>query len=170
MRIKYSHARLFIGGGAFLLALIGFSAYVFVTEGDYGLGALCALVAAVVLVALFFRFNYGIKIGRRLVLVIANDFVRLFKYSSIDRIEVCFYQELITAKIRTADRKRYEVVWDDIYLGYSFILPQEAKIKITEKYVEKAVARLSRWEKVTAKSLLPRKERRNVDNKNGNPR
>lgn len=66
MKIRYRKPWLFVIGVAILLAFLVFMAVVFITEDhNYGLAILCLLFGVVILIALYFRFNYGITISEK---------------------------------------------------------------------------------------------------------
>ena len=59
MKIKYKKAWLFIIGVALLLTLLVVMTVVFISEDrNYGLAIICLLLGVVILIAMYFRFNY----------------------------------------------------------------------------------------------------------------
>ena len=158
MRIKYRKPWLFIIGVAILLALLVFMAVVFITEDhNYGLAILCLLLGVVILVATYFRFNYGITITEKRVVAIEQAGIKILLYDDVSSIVVKFTDESVVAYIRMKNQKEYTFVWDSIFLGTNIILPSENKIKLYDEWVEKSIANLSKCPKVKIQNFYSKK-------------
>ena len=149
MKIKYKKLWLYIFGVVFLLTLLVAMAVGFVTEDhNYGLAILCLLLGVVILIALYFRFNYGITINEKRVVVIEQAGIKILRYEDICSIVVKFTDESVIAYIEMKNQQDYTFVWDSIFLGTNVILPSENKIKLYPKWVERSIASLSNCPKV----------------------
>ena len=149
MKIKYKKLWLYIFGVVFILTLLVAMAVGFVTEDhDYGMAILCFLLGVVILIALYFRFNYGITINEKRVVVIEQAGIKILRYEDICSIVVKFTDESVIAYIKMKNQQEYIFVWDSIFLGTNVILPSENKIKLYPKWVERSIASLSKCPKV----------------------
>ena len=91
MKIKYRKAWLFIVGVIFLLTLLAVMAFVFIFEDhNYTWAILCSLLGIVVLIAIYFRFNYGITIKEKRVVVIEQSEIKILRYDDVSSITVKF--------------------------------------------------------------------------------
>ena len=158
MKIKYRKLWLFIIGVAILLALLVFMAVVFITEDhNYGLAILCLLLGVVILIATYFRFNYGITITEKRVVAIEQAGIKILRYDDVSSIVVKFTDESVVAYIRMKNQKEYTFVWDSIFLGTNVILPSHNKIKLYDKWVEKSITNLSECPKVKIQNFYTKK-------------
>lgn len=149
MKIKYRKAWLFIIGVTLLLALLVVMAVAFIAEGhNYGLAILCSSLGIVILVAIYFRFNYGITISEKRVIAIEQAEIKILRYDDVSSIIVKFTNESIVAYIKMKNQQEHVFVWDSVFLGTNVILPSENKIKLANQFVEKSIASLSKCEKV----------------------
>ncbi len=81
MKIKYKKAWLFIIGVALLLTLLIVMAVAFISEDrNYGLAIICLLLGVVILLAMYFRFNYGITISEKRVVAIEQAQIKMLRY------------------------------------------------------------------------------------------
>ena len=84
MRIKYRKSWLFIIGVSLLLTLLVFMAITFIAEDhNYALAILCLLLGVVILVATYFRFNYGITITEKRVVAIEQSGIKILRYDDV---------------------------------------------------------------------------------------
>ncbi|MBQ9783655.1 MAG: hypothetical protein IJW44_03950 [Clostridia bacterium] len=149
MKIKYRKSWLFTIGVALLLTLLFVIAVVFITEDrNYGLASLCLLLGVVILIAMYFRFNYGITINEKRVVAIEQAGIKILRYDDINSIIVKFTDESVVAYIKMKNQQEHTFAWDSIFLGTNVILPSEDKIKLYDEWVEKSVTNLSKCPKV----------------------
>jgi len=145
---------MFVIGVAFLLTLLVFMAAVFITENQNDvLAVLCLLLGVVILIAVYFRFHYGITINEKRVVVIEQAEIKILRYDDVSRIIVKFTDESVVAYVKMKNRKVHTFVWDSIFLGTSVVLPSENKIKLYDEWVEKSIANLSKCPKVKIQNL-----------------
>ena len=155
MKIKYRKAWLFILGVVLLLTLLVAMAAVFMVEDHhYGLAILCLLLGVVILVAIYFRFHYGMTICETRVVVIEQAGMKILRYDDVRSITVKFTDESITAYIKMKNQQEYVFVWDHVFLGSNVILPSKNKIKLDHQFVEKSIVSLSRCEKVKIQNFF----------------
>ena len=158
MRIKYRKSWLFIIGVSFLLTLLVFMAITFIAEDhNYALAILCLLLGVVILIATYFRFNYGITITEKRVVAIEQAGIKILRYDDVSSIVVKFTDKSVVAYIKMKNRKEYTFVWDSIFLGTNVILPSHNKIKLYDKWVEKSIANLSKCPKVKIQNFYSKK-------------
>jgi NADH:ubiquinone oxidoreductase subunit 2 (subunit N) len=158
MKIKYRKLGLFMIGVAFLLTLLVLLAVAFITEDhNYALAILCLLLGVVILVATYFRFNYGITITEKRVVAIEQAGIKILRYDDVSSIVVKFTDESVVAYIRMKNQKEYTFVWDSIFLGTNVILPSHNKIKLYDEWVEKSIANLSKCPKVKIQNFYSTK-------------
>ena len=149
MKIKYRKLWLFMIGVEFLLTLLVFMGVAFITEDhNYALAILCLLLGVVILVATYFRFNYGIMITEKRVVAIEQAGIKILRYDDVSSIVVKFTDDSVVAYIRMKNQKEYTFVWDSIFLGTNVILPSHNKIKLYDEWVEESIANLSNCPKV----------------------
>lgn len=149
MKIKYKKAWLFILSVALLLTLFVVMAVAFIFEDhNYGLAIICLLLGVVILVAMYFRFNYGITINEKRVVAIEQAQIKILRYDNISSIIVKFTNESVVAYIKMKNQQEHVFVWDSIFLGTNFILPSKNKIKLNDKFVEESITNLSKCSKV----------------------
>ena len=116
-------------------------AAVFITEDQNDvLAVLCLLLGVVILIAVYFRFHYGITINEKRVVVIEQAEIKILRYDDVSSIIVKFTDESVVAYVKMKNRKVHTFVWDSIFLGTSVVLPSENKIKLYDEWVEKSIA------------------------------
>ena len=158
MKIKYRKLWLFMIGVAFLLTLLVLMAVAFITEDhNYALAILCLLLGIVIIIATYFRLNYGITITEKRVVAIEQAGIKILQYDDVSNIVVKFTDESVVAYIRMKNQKEYAFVWDSIFLGTHGILPSHNKIKLYDEWVEKSIANLSRCPKVKIQNFYSTK-------------
>ena len=158
MKIKYRGLWLFIIGCAVLFLLLAVMAVAFITEDhNVALAILCLLLGVIILIAMYFRFHYGITINEKRVVVIEQAGIKILRYDDIDRIVVKFTDDRVVAYIKMKNRQEHTFVWDAIFLGSHVILPSENKIALHDKWVEKSVTSLSKCQKVKIQNLYHQK-------------
>lgn len=143
MKVRYNK-QIFLAIASFVICAILFAvAYI---SGKSEIWALACFVCLFTSAALWFHFNYGIKIGKKYVFVMSYGSIKLLKYDEIRYIEVTFQNGCISAKIKETDGSVHSFDWDDILLSSSF--PRWNRIIITKKIVKKSIANLSLCDKV----------------------
>ena len=158
MKIKYRKLWLFMIGVAFLLTLLVFMAIAFIAEDhNYALAILCLLLGVVILVATYFRFNYGITITEKRVVSIEQSGIKILRYDDVSSIVVKFTDKSVVAYIKMKNQKEYTFVWDSVFLGTNVILPSHNKIKLYDEWVEKSIANLSKCPKVKIQNFYSTK-------------
>lgn len=154
MKVKYRKDWLFIAVAALLCTVLVLLSVAFITEDhNYGCAVLCLPIFALILIAMYFRFNYGITINEKRVVAIEQAGIKILWYDDVSSITVKFYNEKVVACIRMRNREEYVFVWDCLYFGSHFILPSVILIKLSDKWVEKSIASLSKCEKVKIQNI-----------------
>lgn len=150
MKIQYRKPWLFVFGAALLLLLLIVMTVAFISEDkNYVFGILCAVLSIVVLACIYFRFNYGITINEKRVVVIEQAEIKALRYDDVSSIVIKFTNESVTATIKMKKQQEYFFAWDEIYFGEGHIvLPSRNKIKLDGHFVEKSILCLSQCPKV----------------------
>ena len=147
--MRYRAELLFIIGGALLIALIGAITVLFAADGEYALAALGGALVLIIIVGLFFRFNYCIKINERRLFAIEQGSIMALNYDEISRITVCFNNDSISVAVRMKNGKEHAIVWDSLFLGTSLFLPSHVMLRLDRQFVDECKAKLSACDKVT---------------------
>ncbi len=149
MIIRYKRAPFFILICALLFLLLGVMAFTFITEDkNYGLATLCFALITLIFVAMYFRFNYGIRISEKRVIAIEQGKMKILKYDDVSSITIKFTNEKIIAYIKMKSHKEYTFVWDHVFLGSNVFLPSKLNIALDDKFVTKSIESLSICDKV----------------------
>ena len=158
MKIKYRKLWLFMIGVAFLLTLLVLMAVDFITEDhNYALAILCLLLGVVILIAMYFRLNYGITINEKRVVAIEQAKIKILRYDDVRSIVAKFTDESVVVYIKMKNQKEYTFVWDSVFLGTNVILPSHNKINVYDEWVEKSIANLSKCPKVKIQNFYTTK-------------
>lgn len=119
-----------------------------------------AIVLVVVIVACVFFFNYGITISPKAVVLMNQDMLKIFPYENIVYIKIVFHNDSIEGEVKARGQKPFPFCFTGthprglIFLGYIF---STSGVKITKKFVDKSIERLSLCEKVKIKNLYTEK-------------
>ncbi len=148
MIIKYRGIWLFIVCTALVLPVLLFLSISFVLEQRYGFFALSLIVFALISIAIWFRFNYGLKINEKYVVAINQRKIKFIKYDSISYITVKFTNDEVVSIIKTKNQNEYVFDWSGMFLGASVIFPITISIIIDKKFIENSIDSLSNCEKV----------------------
>ena len=144
-----------------LLALIGVPLCIlFLLSEKSGLIAVGVIVLVIVIVACVFFFNYGITISPKAVVLMNQDMLKIFPYEDVIYIKIVFQNDSIEGEIKARGQKPFTFCFTGthprglIFLGYIF---STSGVKITKKFVDKTIERLSHCEKVKIKNLYTEK-------------
>ena len=144
-----------------LLVLIGLPLCIFfLISQNPGLIALGAIVLVVVIVGCVFFFNYGITISPKAVVLMDQDMLKIFPYEDVIYIKIVFQNDSIEGEVKARGQKPFPFCFTGthprglIFLGYIF---STSGVKITKKFVDKSIERLSCCEKVKIKNLYTEK-------------
>ena len=148
MTIPYRTAWVFIVVCTALLVLLAAMTTGFAIDGSYGMAILCLAIAAMVIVAMAFRFNYGIRINDKRVVAIEQAGMKILRYQDVSDITIKFTRGAIAAEIKMKTQATHLLVWDKVFLGNSLILPNENKINLNDDFVHHSIENLSKCNKV----------------------
>ena len=149
MTVKYKGTGLFITVATILLALFTVMTVLFVIkDGNYLCAILCLIPITAVVAAIYFRFNYGIRINEKRIVIVEQSHVKVFSYENVRSMTVSFTDKNIRASVQTSDKKEYIFVWDNILAGNRSLLPSQFGIKLNKQFVEKSISTLSTCPKV----------------------
>ena len=150
MKIKYRGAWLFVTGVLLLTAVLVALAVSFISQDhNLWLAIGCMLLEALLLVALYFRFNYGLSINEKHLVAIEQAGIKILRYDDISSITVKFTNESVTAYIKMKKQQEYVFVWDCIFLGSgNLVLPSSVAIKLCDEFVQRSIVSLEACPKV----------------------
>ena len=150
MKIKYRGAWLFVTGVLLLTAVLVALAVSFIRQDhNLGLAIGCMLLEALLLVALYFLFNYGLTINEKHLVAIEQAGIKILRYDDISSITVKFTNESVTAYIKMKKQQEYVFVWDSIFLGSgNLFIPSSVTIKLCDEFVQRSIVSLEACPKV----------------------
>ena len=144
-----------------LLALIGLPLCIsFVISKNPALIAIGIFLLLIVIVACVFFFNYGITISPKAIVLMDQDMLKIFPYEDVIYIKIVFHNDSIEGEVKARGQKPFTFCFTGthprglIFLGYIF---STSGVKITKKFVDKSIERLSHCEKVKIKNLYTEK-------------
>lgn len=155
MKIKYRGAWLFVTGVLLLAAVLVALSVSFIRQDHIlGLAIGCMLLEALLLVALYFLFNYGLTINEKHLVAIEQAGIKILRYDDISSITVKFTNESITAYIKMKKQQEYVFVWDSIFLGSgNLFIPSSVTIKLCDEFVQRSIVSLEACPKVKIQNL-----------------
>ena len=150
MKIKYRGAWLFVTGVLLLTAVLIALTVSFIGQNhNWGRVIGCMLVEALLLVALYFLFNYGLTINEKHLVAIEQAGIKILRYDDISSITVKFTNESVTAYIKMKKQQEYVFVWDSIFLGSgNLFIPSSVTIKLCDEFVQRSIVSLEACPKV----------------------
>ena len=150
MKIKYRGAWLFVTGVLLLTAVLVALTVSFIGQDhNLALAIGCMLVEALLLVALYFRFNYGLTINEKHLVAIEQAGIKILRYDDISSITVKFTNESVVTYIKMKKQQEYVFVWDSIFLGSgNLFIPSSVTIKLCDEFVQRSIVSLKACPKV----------------------
>lgn len=130
---------------------------------QYGTALVCTVLAVIILGGALKRFNYGMHIGKRRIVLFSQQEMKVVPYASVREVVVTFTQENVTALVKTEDEE-IRFVWKDLVVdsrktfpglgwGYKSSAISHEGIHMTDRFVAKSIERLSQCEKVRIEDL-----------------
>lgn len=166
--IPYRNNWLVIVGCVLLLALMVPLAVTFYHEREYGCVVLCAFLTLFLLVGAWFRFNYGMHINDKRVLLLAQHGIKVVPWSDISMFVAKFTNSEVVAYMELKNGEKFAFIWEDLVLDNRRIFPalgwgnttSRVSIRITDRFVERSIERLSQCEGIVIENLYRTKEER----------
>lgn len=116
------------------------------------------LIAVITFIGLVFFFNYGITISPKRVSVIYKDYFKFFSWEDVIRVEIGFYDNIIWGEIKAKNQNVFQFYLSDFQLCPSSIFSRFliVKVKLTQKYIDNLIEKLSKTDKVKIVKGKPR--------------
>ena len=119
--------------------------------GNESLSLIGILLLAIIATGLGFFSSYGIKITEKKVVLISQDFFKIFRYEDVISITVIFYPTRIRGEVRVKGQKPYSFIFDGVDLSRPSALiraPLITSLKLSQTFVDKSISKLLTCEKV----------------------
>lgn len=123
---------------------------------------ICVVLATVLLQGAWKRFSYGMRIGKKRIVLRSHRETKTVSYDAVREVVVTFTQENVAALVKT-EQEEFRFVWDDMWvdsrktfpgLGWGYNNPTvRVSVHITERFVSESIERLSQCEKVRIENL-----------------
>ena len=130
---------------------------------EYGSALVCAFFALVLLRGAWVRFNYGLRINEKRIVLRSHRQKRVIPYDAVRGIVVTFHQASVAVRVITQDAEEIHFVWEEMMVESKRIFPTwgwgsgstpaRVGIRMTERFVEKSMERLSQCEKVRVENF-----------------
>lgn len=143
----------------------------FFMSGVADLIVIGVIFVIVMIVGLGFFYSYGIKITPKRVTVINQRMFKIFDYERVSYIKIVFGKQSIWGEIKVYHQKPCEFSFDIVdfssrtLIGYMLWI---SEVRLTKKFVDKSIARLSQCEKVQIQNCWeeepPNDHQRNLHN------
>lgn len=125
---------------------------------------ICVVLAAVLLRGAWKRFSYGMRISDKRIVLRSHRETKVVPYDAVREIVVTFTQDNVAALVKT-EEEEFRFVWDDMWvdsrktfpgLGWGYNNPTvRVGVRITERFVNQSIERLSQCEKVRIENRYP---------------
>ena len=150
-------------GYGLVVALLGPLAVALIVKSKQYVGALiCVALALVMLRGAWKRFNYGMRISEKRIVLFSHREKKVVPYDAVREVVVTFTKDNVAACIKTAEDE-IRFVWDDMWvdsrrtfpsLGWGYDNPTiRVGVCMTDRFVAKSIEHLSQCEKVRIENL-----------------
>ena len=142
-----------------LVLFVGLSLLIFgIAEAVPAFIGLGAIFTSVLAIGMGFYLNYGMKITPKRVTVIYHDMIRVLSYDKISYIEIIIRNDVICGEIKTKDQQLHSFCFSDFELDIRAPVLTNVNVKLSRKFVDKAVAKLARYDKVKIRNYYKNSE------------
>jgi len=149
-----------------LMALPVFVYFLFsgIVHRNEGVALSGAIPLVVMIVGMGFFWSYGIRITEKSVTLINQHMLKVFDYEDVIYINISFGKDSIFGEIKAKNQKVYDFCFNGIDLNHGrsvcfFPSLWVSGLRLTEKFVDKSIAKLSTCEKVKSQNLYAREEK-----------
>lgn len=164
MTVPYRNGFWVVLGCLFMLAVLGPLTVTFIKGADYGGTVICTFFALILLRGAWLRLNYGLRISEKRMILRSHRKKQVVPYDAVREVVVTFTQESIAACVKTQGEE-IRFVWEEMVTDSQKIFPGRGwgsgsvpfrvGIRMTERFVEKNIERLSQCEKVRIENFYP---------------
>lgn len=163
--IPYRNNWLIMTGCVLLLALMVPLAVTFFNEREYGCVILCAFLTLFLLAGAWFRFNYGMWINDKKVVLLAQHGIRVVPRENIFMFVAKFTNQEVVAYMELKNGEKFSFIWEDITLDNRRVFPargwgnttSRVSIHLTDRFVERSIERLTQHGWIAIEDLYERK-------------
>ena len=124
-----------------------------IIRGEPLLVAMGVLFFGIIFIGLGFFFCFGIKIGKKRVVIIDFQELRVFRREEITKFDIIFDKNSIRVEIKAHGEKLYQNVFGDFTLSLVYPRLWRVRCKVSEKFVAKSQKLLENCDKVRAVDL-----------------
>lgn len=164
MTIPYQNGCWSALGYCLVVVILGPLTVALVVEAQQYIGAMiCVLCALVLLKDSWKRFNYGMRINEKRIVLLSWREKKVIPYDAVREVVVTFHQDSVVACIKT-EEEEIRFVWDEIITdttktfpgigwGYKSSAIVRIGLRMTDRFVAKSIENLSQCEKVRIENL-----------------
>lgn len=164
MTVPYRNGFWVVLGCLFMLAVLGPLTVTFIKGADYGGTVICTFLAWILLRGAWLRLNYGLRISEKRMILRSHRKKKVVPYDAVREVVVTFTQESIAACVKTQEEE-IRFVWEEMVTDSRKVFPGRGwgsnsvpirvGIKMTDRFVENSIERLSQCEKVRIENFYP---------------
>lgn len=164
MTVPYRNRFWVVLGCLLMLAFTVPMTVALVKRAEFGGAVIGAFFVLVLLHGAWRRLSYGIRIGEKRVVLRSQRQRHVVPYDAVVEVVVTFAQETIAACVKTREEE-IRVVWEEMVTDSRKVfpgrgwgsnnVPVRVGIRMTDRFVEKSIQRLSQCDKVRIENLYP---------------
>jgi len=164
MTVPYRNGFWVVLGCLCMLAVLGPLTVTFIKGADYGGTVICTFLALILLRGAWLRLNYGLRISEKRMILRSHRKKKVVPYDAVREVVITFTQESIAACVKTQEEE-IRFVWEEMITDSQKIFPGRGwgsgsvpfrvGIKMTDRFVENSIERLSQCEKVRIENFYP---------------
>ena len=157
LTIPYRNRFWVVLGCLLMLAFTGPLTVTFIRAEEYGGALICAFFVLILLHGAWLRLSYGLRISEKRIILRAQRRRQVVPYDAVREVVVTFTQDKVAARVITPDEEIC-FVWEEIIADSRKVfpgrgwgsnsVPVRVGIRMTDRFVEKSMERLSQCEKV----------------------
>ena len=158
LTIPYRNRFWVVLGCLLMLAFTGPLMVTFIREEELGGAVICAFFVLVLLHGAWQRLHYGLRISEKRVVLRARRNRKVVPYDSVREVVVTFTQDKILACVKTQENEEIRFVWEEMVTDSRKVfpgrgwgsnsVPVRVGIRMTDRFVERNIERLTQCEKV----------------------
>lgn len=165
MTVPYRNAWWAALGYCLTIVILGPLAVVLVVKAQQYVGSLiCVLCALVLLKGSWKRFNYGMRINEKRIVLLSWREKKVVPYDAVSEVVVTFTQEKVVANLKMKEGEDIRFVWKEIITdttkrfpsfgwGYKSSAIVRIGVNMSDRFVAKSTERLSLCDKVRVEDL-----------------
>ena len=158
LTVPYRNRFWVVLGCLLMLAFTGPLMVTFIREEEFGGAVIGAFFVVVLLHGAWRRLSYGIRIGEKRVVLRSQRQRHVVPYDAVVEVVVTFTQDKILACVKTQENEEIRFVWEEMVTDSRKVfpgrgwgsnsVPVRVGIRMTDRFVERSIERLTQCEKV----------------------